>query len=138
MAAAGSVVGYFILDGISRKGGEAALDKALKPRRLERVKRTLNRHGGWMIALACLLPPPFPVTIFIAGGAALQYPRTRMMIIIAVARLARFAILVLLALTFGRQILRWGQLPAVRGAMVVLIGVAVVGSIWTLWKKLRH
>jgi hypothetical protein len=72
------------------------------------------------------------------GAAALQYPRVRMMIIIGIARLARFGVLVLLALSFGRQILRWGELPAVRGTMLALIAVAIIGSIWTLWKKLHR
>lgn len=138
MAAAGSVIGYFFLDVVSRKGGEAGLAKAVPPKRLERLKRYLDKYAGWAIAVACMMPPPFPATLFVAGPAAFQYPRTKLLAIVAAARVVRFGILAYLALRFGRQILRWAERPGVRGAVITLIVISLVGSAWVLWKKLRR
>jgi membrane protein YqaA with SNARE-associated domain len=77
MAAAGSVLGSFITDAISRKGGEAGLERKFSRRRLEYVKKKITKNAGWTLGLAALMPPPFPFTPCVAAAAVLQYPRKR-------------------------------------------------------------
>jgi membrane protein DedA with SNARE-associated domain len=75
MATAGSVAGCLIMDLSSRGGGEKGLKSTIGDKRTEYVKKRVNRHGGWALAVAALMPQPFPFTPFVAGAAALQYPR---------------------------------------------------------------
>src|SRR5947207_3972399 len=71
MATAGSVLGCFITDAISRKGGEAGLEKRVPKRRLNYIKKKVKKSAGWALVLAALMPPPFPFTLFVAASAAL-------------------------------------------------------------------
>jgi membrane protein DedA with SNARE-associated domain len=75
-----------------------------------------------------LAPPPFPFTTVIAGTAALGYPLWRILLINFFARLVRFALLSLLAMRFGRQVLRVAQSAPFEWTMAVFIGVCVVAS----------
>ena len=127
-ASAGSLCGCFALDWMARRGGEAGLKKVLKPRRLEYVKRKIEKGAGIALTLACILPPPFPFTPIVAGAAAFQYPRAKEMTIIGTVRAVRFLALAALARHFGRQILEFAALPAVRWSIVALIVLSIVGS----------
>ena len=137
-AVVGSVLGCFFLDAASRKGGEAGLKKILSKKKLDRVKRSITSRAGWAVATASLMPPPFPFTPVVAGAAAFQYPRWKLLSIIAAARLVRFCVLAWLALRYGTTILKWAQLPVVRWSVIGLIVISVVGSSWTLWTRLRR
>jgi membrane protein YqaA with SNARE-associated domain len=102
MAAAGSVLGSFITDAISRKGGEVGLERKFSPRRLDYVKKKITKNAGWTLGLAALMPPPFPFTPFVAAAAVLQYPRKKLLATVDLGRLGRFAVDGLLAV-FVRQ-----------------------------------
>ncbi len=58
------------------------------------------------LVVACLAPPPFPFTMVVATNSALGYPRQRLLLTVAISRGVRFLILGLLAIKFGRAILR--------------------------------
>src|SRR5689334_23642439 len=79
MATAGSVLGCLLMDVVSRKGGEAGLEKRLPRKRLEYVKAKVEKKAGWALATAALLPPPFPFTPFVIAAAALKYPRKKLL-----------------------------------------------------------
>ena len=128
MAALGSVLGCAITDLICRKGGEAGLERHLPGRRLAYVKRQFGRRAGWALALAAMVPPPFPFTAFVAAAAALDYPRKRLLGVIGVSRFLRFSIEGLLAIWFGRRILRLGHAPVVEGVVIFLMVVTLGGS----------
>ena len=139
MTVAGSTCGCWILDYFSRKGGEAGLKRAMSRKRIEFVKNKIAKKGGslWLI-LASTLPPPFPFTAVVAGVAALQYPRKKLLAIVAVSRLFRFTVLGYLAYRLGRQILAIADEPAVRWSVTGIIVVSVVGSVWVVVQKLRE
>ncbi len=132
MAALGSVLGCFITESISRKGGEAGLQGRVSARRLAYIQRQVTKRAGLMLALACLMPPPFPFTIFVIVAAALQYPRLRMLLIIAAARLARFLIEGYLAIHYGQRILALAKTPAVQGVILGIVVISIGGSIWSI------
>lgn len=128
MATAGSVTGCFIMDVISRRGGEKGLERTIGPGRTEFVKKKVRKRAGWALALASLMPPPFPFTPFVAGAAALQYPRKKLLTVVAASRFFRFCIDGLLAVLFGTRILRWVREPGFVYVMLALVVISLVAS----------
>ena len=138
MAALGSVIGVFVTESASRKGGEAGLTGRVSPRRLRYVQSQVTKRAGIMLALACLMPPPFPFTVFVIVAAALQYPRLKLLSIVAVARLARFLIEGFLAIHYGQRILQLAQTPAVQGIILAIVFISIAGSAWSIVSWVRR
>ena len=128
MSTVGSVVGCLLVDLVMRTAGEKGLVRHLSRVRLNYVKQKVQSNAAWALVLSAVAPPPFPFTPFIMAAAALQYPRARMLAIVGAARMARFTLLGVLALRFGRRILLWAQSALVQDVLVGLIVVCVVGS----------
>lgn len=137
-AALGSTLGVVLLDLVCRKGGEEGLKKMLNTRRLEYFKRRMSNQAGVAIAVACLAPPPFPFTLVIASASAFAYPRQRLLSLVFVARAVRFTIVGLLAIHFGRQILRIARAPMTTWIMAGFIVLCVVGSALQVWQWVRR
>lgn len=128
MATLGSLLGVAITDAISRKGGEAGLENRVPKRRLEFVKRRVKKSAGWALALASIMPPPFPFTPFVIASAALQYPRKRLLGIVGVSRFARFCAVGLLAVFYGKRIVRMAETPAVQYFILGIVVISIAGS----------
>ncbi|MGH9445864.1 MAG: YqaA family protein [Terriglobia bacterium] len=138
MAAAGSVLGCATLDVLFRKGGEKELEKHVSPKRLKYLRQRINKDAAWALAFASLMPPPFPFTPFVAGAAALQYPRRKLLSVIGVARLARFSIEGILAIFVGKKLLRVAGSPPFEDAVGALIVICVVGSVFSVYRWLKQ
>ncbi len=138
MATLGSVLGVLLVDVLSRKGGEKGLNGRIPARRLEYVKQKVTKRAGWALALASLMPPPFPFTPFVIAASALQYPRRRLLAIIAGTRFVRFAVAGTLAIFFGRRIIRMAESPAVQYAIVFLMVLSIAGSITSVIRWARR
>ena len=128
MATAGSVLGCLTVDSLSRTGGEKALERALPAARFNYVTTRVKKNAVWGLLIASLMPPPFPFTLWVAASAALQYPRKRLLLIIAVSRFVRFSIEGVLAIIFGRRILALAASPVVEKGVLVIVIISVVGS----------
>jgi uncharacterized membrane protein YdjX (TVP38/TMEM64 family) len=137
MSTVGSVLGCLLLDLTIRPLGEKGLEKYLSARRVKRVRDKVGKSAGKALAVASLLPPPFPFTPFVMAAAALQYSRTRLLLVIAGTRMVRFLIVGGLALRFGRRILKWAELPIVQGLLVGLIVLCTVGSIVSVYSWIK-
>jgi membrane protein YqaA with SNARE-associated domain len=137
MSAAGSVLGALLVDLVFRKGGESGLAKRLPPKRLDYIKRKVSTKGGPAIALAALVPPPFPYSPFIMAASALQYPRKKLLAIIGIFRLIRFMGLGLLAIYFGSRILRLAEHPVVQIGVLGLIVLAIAGSAISIYRWVK-
>jgi len=120
-SAVGSVRGCLLVDVTLRPLGEKGLEKHLAANRLKRVQAKIRDNGGRALAIASLVPPPFPLTAFVMAAAAFQYPRKRLLPVVGVCRMARFILLGSLALRFGESILKWAKNPIVQGFLIVLI-----------------
>jgi membrane protein YqaA with SNARE-associated domain len=125
----GSVLGCLLVDLVLRKAGEKGLEKHLPKKRLDYVKRKVTDNAAWALVIASIAPPPFPFTPFVMAAAALQYPRKRMLAVVGAARMFRFTALGVLALLFGRRILKWAEADVVQGILIGLVVVCTVGSI---------
>jgi membrane protein YqaA with SNARE-associated domain len=138
MAAIGSTLGVVLLDAVCRKGGEEGLKKMMKPRRLEYFKRRMSNQAGIAIGLACLAPPPFPFTLVIASASAFEYPRQRLLGLVFVTRAIRFTIVGLLAIRYGRDILRIARAPETTWIMLGFIVLCIVGSAFQVMQWVRR
>lgn len=137
VSALGSLLGVFIVDSIMRKAGEKGLERFVKPKRVEQLKKKLDKSVGWVVFTSTLLPPPFPFTPVVMSASALQTSRTKLYGGVLAGRLVRFTIEALLALYFGKHILRFLNSPIVDYVVYTLIAIAVIGSILSLLKWLR-
>jgi membrane protein YqaA with SNARE-associated domain len=137
MASVGSVVGVDFTRWVSAKGGQKGIEGDRKSKRIAYVERKVQEHGGIAIATAALMPPPFPFTPFIIVAGALQYPRKKMLAIIAGCRGLRFVIDGSLALIFGRRIIRMAQSPYVQGFIIALVVISMVGSALSIYNWIQ-
>jgi membrane protein YqaA with SNARE-associated domain len=133
-AAFGSTLGVLLLDLMSRKLGEEGVQKIAGQRRFAYLKKKIGQHGFIAIVVGCLAPPPFPFTVVIAILCALGYPRTRLLLGVAMARAGRFLILGFLAIKFGRTILHIINSSQFKWTMVGFIAICTVGSVLSLMK----
>jgi membrane protein YqaA with SNARE-associated domain len=140
MAALGSVLGVLLVDVVMRKVGEEGLEHFVKPTTIERLKKRLEGHAGWFVFGGTLVPPPFPFTAIVMTASALQIERKTLLVAVFFGRLLRFTIDALLALAFGRQILRWLESDVVQYCVYGLIVIAIVGSVLSIrkWTKGRR
>jgi uncharacterized membrane protein YdjX (TVP38/TMEM64 family) len=136
-AVIGSTLGAFFLDLVARKLGETGVQSVIGEKRFKRLKNKIGQHGGKVVALGCLAPPPFPFTMAVAATSALGYSRPRLLTTVAVCRAIRFLILGGLAIKFGPRIIRIVQSPAFKWTMICFAVLCVVGSAFSLvtWLK---
>ena len=136
VSALGSLLGVFIVDAIMRKAGEKGLERFVKPERVRKLKKKMDKGAGWVVFTSTLLPPPFPFTPVIMSASALQASRTKLYGGVFAGRLVRFTIEALLAIYFGKHILRFLKSPILDYVVYGLILIAVVGSALSLLKWL--
>ncbi len=130
-ASAGSTIGVLLLDVVCRKGGEEGLKRLMKPERLTRLKQRMEKHAAGALVLACLAPPPFPFGAYIAAASALQYPRPRLLGIVFIARVIRYALVGLAAIYLGRQILGLAKSTGFLWFMGGFIALCLIGSVFS-------
>ena len=133
MSTIGSVGGTLLIDLTMRPLGARGLERHLSRRRVKSVRARIERNAGQAVAVASLAPPPFPFTAFVMAASALQYPRTRLLLVVGGTRLIRYTILGLLALRYGERILKWAQNPVVQGCLIALIVVSTIGSVVSVY-----
>ncbi len=136
-AAAGSTIGYWIVYAVARKGGEEGLRQRIKPEKFERVRQKMERNGGKAIAIGALIPPPFPFTPIIAAAGAFQYPKKKVLPLLALSRGARFVVVALLTHHYGRHLIRIIESPGFRWFVIGLIALSAAGSAVVVYKWLR-
>ena len=131
---AGSLLGVFVIDGLMRKTGEKGLKRFVGHRKLEQLKSKLKTKGWVTVFLATLLPPPFPFTPVLVSASALQTPRRTLFTAVLTGRLIRFSGEAVLALFFGRQVIKVMNSPAVEYFVYGLIVIAIVLSVISVLK----
>lgn len=128
-AAAGSVLGCWVLYSIMRRGGQALLRKRFSLEGIKKVERAYARFGFLAIAVPAILPPPLPFKIFVATAGALEYPKWRFLLTVMIARSIRYYVEGILAVFYGRRVLLFlkdnGLVIFSLTASLVLIGTIV-------------
>jgi membrane protein YqaA with SNARE-associated domain len=136
-AVCGSTLGVFFLDLVARRAGEAGIRKVAGDKRYDSLKQRFEKHLAWGLILACLAPPPFPFTIVIAITSAMSYPRKKLFTTVAASRAVRFVILSLLAIRYGRHILRIMNTPEFKWTMILFVVLCIVGSVFSVMKWVK-
>jgi membrane protein YqaA with SNARE-associated domain len=73
MATVGSLIGCLSTDWINRKS-DSGLKKFVPRKYLKYFQEQVEKRAAWTLAVASVMPPPFPFTAFVAAAAALKYP----------------------------------------------------------------
>lgn len=136
-AAFGSTVGVLLLALVSQKLGEAGVSRIAGEKRYEKLKNRIGKRAGFAISVGALAPPPFPFTVVIAAVAAVDYPVWRILIFNFFARAARFAIIAVLAIEFGKAVLGIAKSWPFELAVLIFIALCAIASVFSIWRWLR-
>ncbi len=136
-AACGSTLGVLLLALAARKLGEAGVRKMAGEKRYKKLRDRIGNRAGVAISIGSLAPPPFPFTVVIAAVAALDYPIWRILVFTFFARAARFTVLAILALEFGRSVIRIVKSAPFEWAVIVFIALCLIASVFSIWRWLR-
>jgi membrane protein YqaA with SNARE-associated domain len=137
MAILGSMIGSTLMDAVSRKLGEAGMERMANPKRVKSLQKRLEKHAWWVLGLAAILPPPFPFTVFLVAVSGMQMKRWKVLTAVAFGRSVRFFGIALLAYRYGRQILRMAERPEVEYFVIALAVVSIAGSALSIVKWVR-
>ena len=137
-ASLGSTIGVFFLDLACRKGGAEGLKHLMSRTRQEYFKRKIGEHSAFELSVASLAPPPFPFTLFVAAASAFQYPRPKLLGVVAASRVVRFTLVGLIAVWQGQQILSIAKSSGFMWAMVIFIALCLIGSGFSVLRWFRR
>ncbi len=140
MATIGSVIGCYTTDWVGRKSGEAGIEKRISKRQLRFIQKRVQAHAGMALAISSVAPPGFPFTPVVLVAAALKYPRTKLLTVIAIFRFVRFTTEALLAIRYGRHILKIAESKTVQTVIFAVVVISVAGTAWVVfswWKTGR-
>jgi len=135
---AGSLAGAWLTYWIGQKVGDEGLPRLVSPKHLDRLKQRVKHSGAGTVAIAAVLPPPFPLTPFVLTCGALHINRTRFLVLFAVMRLLRFGTEATVARIYGPGVLKILQSRPVETIVMVLSVVAVGGTAISgimLWRR---
>jgi membrane protein YqaA with SNARE-associated domain len=141
LATAGSVTGASITFWVGRKIGEMGLERFVPPTRLECFRARVQNQGAAAMAVAGVMPPPFPLTPFLLTCGALKVNRWIFFPTFAAMRLIRFGSEAALARVYGRGVLRILESDSFQMVVVGFIVIAIVGttvSAIVLWRSTRQ
>ena len=141
LATAGSVTGAAVTFVIGRKIGEVGLERFVPAKRLARLQRRVRDRGAIAMAIAALLPPPFPLTPFVLTCGALKVNPWLFFSTVAAMRLVRFGAEAALARAYGRGILTTLTSDTFQTVVIGFIVLAAVGTMISaalLWRSTRR
>ena len=137
-AVCGSTLGVYFLDLVARRAGEAGIKRLAGEKRFESLEKLFEKYGARALVLACLSPPPFPFTMVVAVASALKYPRRKLFPTIAASRAIRFTVLSMLAIVYGRHILRIMNTPVFKWSIIVFTCLCIVASVFSVMKWVKE
>jgi len=138
MSVAGSMLGVFVIDVLMRKTGEKGLERFVTKNKIEKIRQKIENKTGLTIFLASVMPPPFPFTPVVMTASALQCSRGSLLGAVFLGRLVRFSVEALLAIYFGRKLLRYMNSAVMDYLVYAVIAIAMVGSVLSVGKWLRN
>ena len=139
-SATGSIIGGYLTWSAGKKGGESMLGRYVPKRFLAPLSSWVKRHAITSICVASILPPPIPLLPFLLAAGALGVQRKPFLWSFAIARTARYSLIVWLGATYGRHVLRlWRHYLAGWSGVILwaFIGLLIAGILFGIWKY-RH
>ena len=102
IAVMGSTIGCVTLYYISRRAGRRALSR-FSPAKQKRVKDWIDKYDMLSVLVACVLPPPFPLKLFVVTAGVFRFSVVRFTLAIVAGRVVRFFFLGYFAIRYGSQ-----------------------------------
>jgi len=139
-AITGSIIGGYTTWQLGKKGGEAAMKRWISARMLKRVNAWVADHPVLSVFLPALLPPPIPLSPLILASGALGVSRNRFLAAYTAARILRYSLVTLLAVKYGRSVVRlWNHELGKWSAPLLwmFLTVTVAGLGYGIWKFRR-
>jgi membrane protein YqaA with SNARE-associated domain len=130
-AALGAVGGGLIRYSLARKAGELAL-RRFAPERREWAHRAIDSHGIWTVFLACLIPPPFPLSFVLMAAGAFQMRVLPFLAGCVPGRLVRYGALAYLGVHYGKQ-----AASVVAAHLPIIVAVLAASTLATALLLLR-
>jgi|SRR5579872_5225290 len=143
MATAGSVLGEYVTYRLARKGGQKTLERRLRRRRMDKIKKIFNRWGFGALVIPALAPPPVPFVVFVVAAGAAQYPVKKFLAAVTLGRIVRYMILGFIAERYGHDLIRLlEQNKHIVTVAVIILGVLVAAAVaffvWRGRKQQQH
>ena len=88
-ATVGSTAGCVVLYRISQRAGHRALARFSEAKQ-KRVKYLIDRYDVLSVLVASILPPPFPLKLFVVSAGVFRYNFLRFTLAIAGGRIFRY------------------------------------------------
>ncbi len=140
LIAAASLIIAALTYWVGRTAGFASLPRLIPAHHLERLKTRLHSTGAGTVAVAAVMPPPFPLTPLLLTCGALDLDRRRIFLAFGAMRLVRFGGEALLARQFGDQLLEMlnaDGFQAAGVAMGLVTTVAALAFAAVRWRRTR-
>ena len=137
LATAGSVAGAALSFWMGGKIGENGLERYVKPRRLNSIRKRVRNTGAIALAVLDLIPPPFPFTVFVLAAGALEVNTATFFVTLTICRIVRFGVEALLAVIYGRHILAWLESNTFHDIVAVCMVFAIVASAVSIVRLVR-
>lgn len=135
MATLGSIAGCYVIYYLARKGGDAFLQKRLRPGHTERALAMYKRHGLLALMVPALLPPPAPFKLFVLAAGVAHVRPFQFVAAIAIARGARYLVLAILAVWYGDVALELMRTRGREVAIWVAAFIATAAGVFWLWQR---
>src|SRR5207302_7880295 len=128
-AIVGSTAGSLGLYTISKRAGHRALNRFSESKQ-KRVKDLIDRYDVLSVLVASVLPPPFPLKLFVVSAGVFRLNVVRFVLAIAAGRTFRYLLEGYLAARYGEQAkeLLARYYPSIGITLAVLIIVAFVAK----------
>src|SRR5580700_3616387 len=136
MATLGAVIGGYITYALARKGGKETMERKLSKKRAAQVINAFERWGFAAVVIPALLPPPFPFLPFLLAAGAMQYSKKKFLSALTLGRGIRYFLEAAVAFVYGGHMVRFFS-PHYKQAMVILIGLALIGAVLSVIQYLR-
>ena len=139
-AAAGSVLGAYMVFRMAHRAGRSYIESKFRQRSVVNFLKLFERWGTGALLASTAIPFPSPTSLFFAAaGASNNYSARKFVTVVALARAVRYSAIALVAHLYGRHIIRvfrhptqyWGWLLvfALIFAAVLAAGILINNSL---------
>jgi membrane protein YqaA with SNARE-associated domain len=138
-AALGSALGCLFPYGLGRAGGELFLLKHIDRAKMERIRDRFERREFLAIMIPAMLPPPMPLKPLVFSAGVFEMKIRQFLLAIVAGRLARFGILSVLVVVFGRQIIDvFKSVFRKHLSLTLLLVVLILGALYFVYRMFRE
>lgn len=135
-ATAGSVLGAYFTYRLAHRAGSAYLEKKFKKGRVTKALDIFKKWGTGTLVASTAIPLPTPTSFFFAAAGVSDYPLTKFLIVVSLARAVRYSAIAFIGDQYGRGFIRilrhplqhWGWLAFALVLIVVLIAGGIILS----------